>query len=553
VHVRPLSRRARHLAATVAVAVAGALLLTAQPLESPWWTGHDFDTVYAASAVSLFRGDRSTFFDHPGVPLQESLAAALTADWVARDVGTNRTERAETFLRNLDRLRPHLRILGSLLFVGSALIAYAAVAWATGSAFGGLFAALTLLAAPDVTVWAAVVKPDPLLAALSVASVALLAVAARTRSAFVYIGASALIGYAVTVKVHALGLLAPLAVAVLVWPPERLALAEGWRSWRQRRHPVVVAVVLAWLVAALFLNALAAPPALRPLGLLAVAVAAAASLTAGAWMALRRTRARRWVELGAVLAAAGLAGAVVPNLLYANVPAPTLRWLGVTLSGRGVEASTTFVPPWNVLAPWLGVGILALVGLALALARGDRTALLWALAAAAMGGLALLRYGSVPYYTAAIALLAPLGVEALKAISRGPIIAAFVVFGVLYPPLQLQVDEARDRGDIASATQRVNEWVEPRLRARDVALTFLESDDSRTCALVRHYADVPPRRYRFLPATSEGVAHAAASGLDVRYVITAAPADPRTLLASLGLTGSATALDAPGNVYRVSR
>ena len=126
-------------------------------------------------------------------------------------------------------------------------------------------------------------------------------------------------------------------------------------------------------------------------------------------------------RFGAKELAAGLAGAVVPNLLYANVPAPTLRWLGVTLSGRGVEASTTFVPPWNVLAPWLGVGILALVGLALALARGDRTALLWALAAAAMGGLALLRYGSVHYYTAAIALLAPLGLEALKAISRWPI------------------------------------------------------------------------------------------------------------------------------------
>ena len=135
---------------------------------------------------------------------------------------------------------------------------------------------------------------------------------------------------------------------------------------------------------------------------------------------------------------------------------------------------------------------------------------------------------------------------------RWPLVVAFVAFGVLYPALRPQVDEARDRGVTARATQRVNDWVESHLSGDQVALTFLESDDSRTFALVGHYADVPPRRYRFLPATNEGVAYANEKGLDVRYVITAAPTDPSALTSSLGLAGSAVPIDAPGFVYRVA-
>jgi hypothetical protein len=94
--------------------------------------------------------------------------------------------------------------------------------------------------------------------------------------------------------------------------------------------------------------------------------------------------------------------------------------------------------------------------------------------------------------------------------------------------------------------------VERRLGPSDVVLTFLEHDDARTFALVRQYApSTPPRHFRFLPATSRGVEYAADNGLDVRYVITAAATDPRTLLASLDLDGRATAVDSPGFVYRV--
>jgi hypothetical protein len=551
VRVPPISRRARHAAAVVALVVAAVLLLTAQPLRSPWWTGHDFDTVYASSSLTLFRGERSTFLDHPGLPLQEALAAALTAEWALTDSGASRSERADAFLSDLDRLRPHLRVFGALLFAGSALIAYAAVAWSARSTLAGLFAGLVLLAAPDATVWAAVVKPDPLLAALSVASVALLVEGARRRAGELYVAAAALIGFAVTVKVHALGLLAPLALAVLLWPPPTTGLRALAAGVRRRRRTLYAAGGV-FVALAIVLNRLAAPPALRPLALVSLGLLALAAVAAAAWLVARRTRLRRWVELALVLAAAGLVGAVVPNLLYANLPAPTLRWLAVTLSGRGVEASTSFVSPFDVLSPWAALFLVAAIGLVLALRGGDRPAVLWAVAVVAMGGLALLRYGSVHYYTAAVALLAPLAAPALRLLSRAPALIAVVFLLTLYRPFDLQVDEARDRGVIAETTERVNTWVDRRLRDGEVALTFLESDDSRTFALVRQYApSTPPRRFRFLPATSRGVEHARQAGLQIRYVIAAAETEPAVLLATLELEGRASAVDAPGYVYRI--
>ena len=61
----PTARRPRLWAAAALLAVAGALLAF-QPLRSPWWTGHDFDSVYVGSGLTLFRGERSVFYDHPG-------------------------------------------------------------------------------------------------------------------------------------------------------------------------------------------------------------------------------------------------------------------------------------------------------------------------------------------------------------------------------------------------------------------------------------------------------------------------------------------------------
>jgi hypothetical protein len=546
----------RHLAAALPVVAVTAVVLAVQPLRSPWWSGYDYDTVYGASALALLRGERSAFYDHPGVPLQETLAGALTVTSLVSAPDEDRAGRADAFLADLDRLRPYLRTLAAAFLVLSALIAFAAVAWVFRSAAAGAFAGLCLLAAPDVIAWAAVLKPDPLLAALSVATVALLVEGARRRSASLYVGAAATIGFAISVKVHALGLLAPLAAAVVFWPPRTVAprdvIAEALAAVRRQRR-VLTVIAAVGLVLAVLLNALAALPDARSLAELGVAVVLATGLALVLQRATRRTSARRYVDLAIMLGAAGLAGAIVPNLLYANMPGPMLRWLAVTLSGRGVETTVgSTVAPWDVLQPWGGLAALAAVGLVIALRAGDRTTLLWAFAAAAMGGLALLRYGSVHYYTPAIALLAPLALPALAALARWPLVLAVALFVVFFPAYRAGIDEARDRGQIARETERVNEWVEPRLQNGEVALTFLESNDSRYFNLVRFYdgTDREPV-YRFLPATSDGVAYAASHNLHVRYVIAAAPSNPSSVVASLGLGGRGHRTGAPGFVYEV--
>ena len=77
---RTIARHSRAWAAVVLVVVAGALLAS-QPLGSPWWSGYDYDSVYVGSGLQLFRGDRSVFYDHPGAPQQEVMAATFTGAW----------------------------------------------------------------------------------------------------------------------------------------------------------------------------------------------------------------------------------------------------------------------------------------------------------------------------------------------------------------------------------------------------------------------------------------------------------------------------------------
>src|SRR5262245_6572588 len=126
---RPYTRRVRPrlVAAAVLVAVAASLLVF-QPLRSPWWSGYAYDSVYVATGLTLFRGDRSNFYDHPGTPLQEGLAAIFTGSWLVSG-GGDRHARADAWIGDLDTTRPYLRVFGSLLYIGSALIAFLTIAW----------------------------------------------------------------------------------------------------------------------------------------------------------------------------------------------------------------------------------------------------------------------------------------------------------------------------------------------------------------------------------------------------------------------------------------
>ena len=545
-------RHGKLLAAGLVTAVA-LTLVAFQPLGSPWWSGFDFDSAYVASALRLARDETSNYYDHPGAPLQEALAASFTA--AAAISGEPRDERVDRWLADLDSTRPFLRTLGALIFVVSALLAFLTVAWVMGHAGWGLLGALLFLGAPDLIAWAAVVKTDVLLAALGVVAVGLTVQAFRRRSAGLYLAAAAVVGYDVSVKLHAVGLLVPLAVAVALRPP-----GAGWPSgvaaWiRSRRRPLA-AVLGTWAALVILVNVTAAPPEAKPLLELLAGLAATAAVGAVAWLVLRNTRWSSRASIGLGVVAAGLAGLIVPNLLYASFPAPMVRWIAITTTGGGVnEGAGPELNPLDVLEPWNLLVLVAAIGAVVAARERDWASLLWGLGALSMGLLAFLRYGDLHYYAPAIALLVPLALRALAAVTPRPgLVAAAVTAALLFTPYRVGIDAARDRGTIAARTERVNRWVDARLGPGEVALTELESSDGRYFYIVRIYAPEgsPEPAYRFLPMSHEAAEYVREHGLRVGWLITGAPVDANAVLRGLDLGGRASRVEAPGVVYRVS-
>jgi hypothetical protein len=557
---RSAIRHPRLLAAALFVAVAGSLLAF-QPLRSPWWSGYDFDSVYVGNGLTLFRGERSVFYDHPGAPLQEALAATFTAAWALGSPSDSRDARAAEWAANLDTTRSYLRTWGSIFYVASGLLVLAVVAWVTGSALLGLVGGLLFLGAPDVLAWAAVIKPDALMTGLTFAAVGLAVMGVRRRSGALFLASGFVLGAAVSVKLQAAAGVVPLGLALLLGtPPDGWAgdLRRSGRRWIRAHRAPLLAAAGVWLVLVVALNVLAAPPdardGLRLVAGLAVLVAAGFGAS---WLA-RGRRLSGLVDAVVGCSWAFVAGTIVPNLLYASVPAPMLKEVLITLTGGGVNTGAhPALEPWQVLGPWRVMALLAAIGLLLGLRTRPRETLVWASGSLALGFLAYLRYGDVHYYTVAVTLAIPLALEPLRellvrrrrALAVG---AAALAVWMVYTPLRTGIDLARGRQRDADRTERVDRWVEARLHPGEVALTRLESSDGRYFHIVRFYAPgLPHARYRFLPPDDEAARYIRDQGLRVRFVVTGAPADAGATLRDVGVSGRTVRAAAPGYVYRV--
>jgi hypothetical protein len=308
-------------------------------------------------------------------------------------------------------------------------------------------------------------------------------------------------------------------------------------------------------VLVLVLNAVAAAPSPKPLAELFGALVLLAAASMGLWLVARRTQAAPLVATGIGCGWAVVAGVIVPNLFYASMPGPMVREAAITLTGGGANVGAhPAANPWDVLRPWQWLLLVALIGLVRGLLDGDRTTLLWASGAVAMGSLAYLRYGEVHYYAPAVALAVPLVLTGVAGVARRPgVLAVLVVAAVLYSPYTAEIDKARGRGRVAANTERVNRWVEPRLRPGEVALTQLESSHGRYFHLVHFYAPQGPElTYRFLPPDDQGAEWVREHGARVRYVVTGSEANVDELLSSLGLFGQVRRVtSAPGFVYEV--
>ena len=361
-----------------------------------------------------------------------------------------------------------------------------------------------------------------------------------------------MLGFALSVKLHAAGLALPFAVALLAWP----ARPGGWepvRMWSRAHRRALSIGGGAFFALALALNAVGPTPDAADTAKLLAAVAAFAVLG----LVLRLARPlRRWADLALALTGAGLAGAIVPNLLFAALPPTALGWVADSLVGGGVnEGARPSLSLLETLRPWLPFIGVAVIGVVVALRRGDRTAILWPLAAAAMGALAYARYGQLHYYAPAIALLVLPAVEALRPLSRRPLLLVIALAAVLYGPYSTGIHHAQERGDEAARAEQVNDWLLTHLREGEVALTKLESSDSRHFYLVRRFAPGGAEpQYRLLPFEQPAADYVRANDLRVAYFASFGPEDVAASLAAIGLQGGAVrVVGAPAFVYRITQ
>lgn len=533
-----------------AVLVAALAVVALQPVGSSWATYADADAIYAGNSLNILAGERTSYFDHPGLPLQELLAVTFGADYaVERVTDETRSLRgyANASLLDLDRTRALYRGWGILFYLaGAALSVFVATRlfrhWSFGLA-GGLF----WLGAPGIAVMAIQYRADVPLVVLTLGIGYLIARGAEERSPRWLAWAAFLLGLAAMIKVHAVGLAVPLLAAAVLrrpgddWRRELLGLA---RRFVVRRRVALLAGGAVWIGLAAFLNWQARPfgpaPSQRTLvaellvayGLYWLGVAAVGRLRAPA--TLRRVFDPFLAALAGLLGV----GLAVPATLAIGDWFIALQQSKVALTGGGVNRGVT---PFSGALGDLSryplresalVFALAAVAGVVAMSRRDRRPAFWLLGAGVMAAMAAARFGTPHYFAPAYVLAVPAALSLFRRPEGGR--AAFAVWPVVALLAgSTLVHSATDDPDGWTCSARVAQRAAQLVNPGEVVLTDLAvpEPDSRFFLFVEGYTTrVPPYPYRFLPRGAEAAARA--RGLEPRYYAgesVGAPASARPL------------------------
>jgi hypothetical protein len=537
----------RHLPALVALgvtfAVAGTIVFS-QPLGAPWWLYADADATYVGSSLELASNDHARYVDHPGLPIQEALAVTFDAEWLATKAlhGTSHAAFMRHRLLHLDRTRGTFRSFAVAFYLAGALLACWLVARMLRSWWWGMAAGVLWIGMPAGALDAIQIRPETLLSLLCLVVMFCLTRAFELRSARWYGWAGIALGFAVVVKLHALGLVVPLAVAALLAPP-----APGWRGElgeRARafvgRHRVLVGVVVTlWLLLAVRYTAPHFPFRGASKSGVAFAVLLIVVFAVHTVLALRAERSgsprmRRLLDpfhsfvLGAILL-----GLAVPISIVVDDGIRALGATRATLSGGGVNAG---VKPFALsgidFGAWplreaLLVFVVAGVAAAYGLWKRELVPVLWFLGAAVLAVMASARLGVTRYYAPPFVVSIPPALWLLKRLrAPGVVAATALVLVVAAPQLQHRTDQA----DAARQDERVAAALLARthLAPGQVALVTPGGASADACyfAVVQPYlGDHPVYPYRALPAlSSQATDYAAAHGLKAVTVSGFAPA-----------------------------
>jgi hypothetical protein len=519
--------------ALVTVVTVAATVVDAQPVRSPWWTYADADASYTASALNLLLGNEVRYVDHPGTVLVEATAVVFGIDALLEKRSLSHAARlayVDAQLLDLDDARAIFRGIAIAIYLGGALLSFLLAARLFGHWTWGLAAGLLWVAAPGLIAMSIQLRPDVLLAVACIVFAFLVGRALETRSAVLYGAAALTVGLGFMVKLHAVGLLAPLAVAAL-WrpPPAGWAVQTGKRArdWIGAHRTLVATLGALWFALAVALNWERFPftPTDAQWAALAVLVSGF-SLSVAVLVIARR---RRFVSLVSFLAAACLTGVLIPVSLDTQDGLRAIVYVSKSISGRGVnEGVDSFSTPFSEIGSIVGMQVMIIFVLAaaagiLGLVVRNPQPVVWSLGALVMGIAAFARAPNVHYFAPAFALSI---FAVLWLLHRGrrhfPLLAWVLVLYVAWPAYDGRTGPAAEAERFAGIVRPSTEFVDGQLGAGEVALvpSYWPFADARFFELVQIYVEhTPEYPYRYLPTTAAARDFAATRGWRPRWFV----------------------------------
>jgi hypothetical protein len=507
------------------VITVAALIVDAQPLRSPWWAYADADASYTASALNLMLGREVTFVDHPGLPVTEAVAVAFGAEALVETGSLSESARlayADATLLDLDSARGTFRGFAIGFYLLGAALSFLLAARLFGHWTWGLACGLLWIAAPGLVAMSIQLRPDVLLAALTVVFGFAVARAVEERSPGWYAGAAFVGGFSAMVKLHALALLPALLLAMVWRPPDQAALrglpgrARGW----MRAHAVAAGSVLGlWLALVILVNAARWPFSITAgqVGALAAVLGFVAAAFAAAEAVMRIDALRplgRAVGHGtATLVAAFAAGLLLPATISLPEGLRALVYMWRNVSGQGVqEGVDSFSTPVANLHTIVGVPVvlvflIAAFAAVMGLIRRDPRPVVWATAALSMGAMAFARAPNVHYFAPSfvLATLCVLWLVQRAPHARTSLLVWPLVLYVIWPAWDTRESPAAEQRRLEALVAPAKAFVDERLGPGEIALvpSYWPFADSRFFELVEIYVEHTPQYpYRYLPATA---------------------------------------------------